>query len=189
MLSAQSPPATARPVASPLTRSPTKFGALHPYPLAPAPSHPVTPSPEPSRRHHCVPSSPPRQASPVLATSPPPPRSPIKGPPELPQLLTPASASPNPSPELNRATPPRPSSAPVSSSLPSLVAYGQIAQALKLCQCATSLSRTSPSPIAPGSPTGDLTVVGARHPAVDPPSRALSSQIDPATMTPYPGPR
>jgi hypothetical protein len=65
------------------------------------------------------------------------------------------------------------------------VAYGQIALALKLRHYATSLSHTSSSPIVPGSPTGDLTTVGARHLAVDRPSRALSDQIDPATMIPY----
>jgi hypothetical protein len=41
-LSTRSPPATARPVALPLLPPLARFGALRPYPLAPAPSHPIT---------------------------------------------------------------------------------------------------------------------------------------------------
>jgi hypothetical protein len=138
--------------------------------------------PEPSRRH-CVPSSPPRQASPVLATSPH--RPPIKGPPRAPYFTAPGLSHSIFLPWTQSSSTSSSLPSPVSSALPSLVAYGQIALALKLSHCATSLSHTSSSPIAPGSPTGDLTAMGARHLAVDRPSRASTGQIDPATMTPY----
>jgi hypothetical protein len=132
-----------------------------------------------------MPSSLSRQASPVLATSPPAPQSPIKVPPRAPQLLTPASASPHPSRELNQAAPPCPSSTPVSSYLPSLVAYSQIDIALKLHHCATSIAHTPSSPIAPGSPTGDLATAGARHLTADWPFQGPTGQIDPTSVTPY----
>jgi hypothetical protein len=69
-LSAHSPSATVRPVASPLTRSPARFGIMRPCALCP--SRPFTPLPEPSCRSY-VPSSPSWQArrcSPPLLPSP-----------------------------------------------------------------------------------------------------------------------
>jgi hypothetical protein len=42
-----------------------------------------------------------------------------------------------------------------------------------------------PSPIVPGSLTGDLTVTSARHLAVDRLSRAPSDQINPTSIIPY----
>jgi hypothetical protein len=69
-LSARSPLATVRPVASPLTRSPARFGIMRPRALCP--SRPFTPLHELSRRS-CAPSSPPWQArrcSPPLLPSP-----------------------------------------------------------------------------------------------------------------------
>jgi hypothetical protein len=66
-----------------------------------------------------------------------------------------------------------------------MVAYGQIALALKLRLCAASLAHTSSSPIAPGSLAGDFTAAGTRHLAVDRPSRASTVQIDPASVIPY----
>jgi hypothetical protein len=45
-----------------------------------------------------------------------------------------------------------------------------------------------PSPIVPGSLTGDLTATGAHHLVVDRLSRAPSNQINPSTIIPYPHP-
>jgi hypothetical protein len=73
----------------------------------------------------------------------------------------------------------------VSSTLPSLVAYGQIALALKLCLCAASLAHTSSLPIAPSSLAGDFTAAGTHHLTMDRPSRASTGQIDPASVIPY----
>jgi hypothetical protein len=67
----RSPPATARPVASPLLTHQQGSVPCVPVSLRLPQAIPSSPSAEPSRRH-CLPSSPPRQASPVLATSPPP---------------------------------------------------------------------------------------------------------------------
>jgi hypothetical protein len=78
---------------------------------------------------------------------------------------TPASAtSPSPSPSSIEPAPPRPPFAPVSSVLPSLVALGQIALALKVRHSVTSLAHTYSSPIAPGGLAGDFTAASARHP-------------------------
>jgi hypothetical protein len=170
---------------SPLTRSPARFGALPPRTV-----------PKPSRRHllpepsrgHCVPLSPPRQALPVLATSPPPPQPPIKGPPRAPYFPAPGLCHSIFFPWTQSSSTSSSLPSPVSSSLPSLVAYGQNAIDLKLYRCATSIARTSSSPIAHGSPTGDLAATGAHHLAMDRPSRASTGQIDPANMTPYPCP-
>jgi hypothetical protein len=73
----------------------------------------------------------------------------------------------------------------VSPSLSSLLAYCQIAIALKLRHCAPSTARTSPSPIVPSSLVGDFTAMGTHHLAVDRPSRASTGQIDPASIIPY----
>jgi hypothetical protein len=73
----------------------------------------------------------------------------------------------------------------VSSHLPSLVAYSQIVIALKLCHCVTSITRASPSPIMPGSPTGDLTAAGTRHLTADWLFQAPTGQIDPTSVIPY----
>jgi hypothetical protein len=79
---------------------------------------------------------------------------------------TPASAtSPSTSPSSIEPAPPRPPFAPVSSVLPSLVAFGQIALALKVHHSVTSLVHTYSSPIAPGGLAGDFTTASARHPS------------------------
>eukprot|EP00267_Zea_mays_P041739 XP_020393664.1 uncharacterized protein LOC103628417 [Zea mays] len=57
--------------------------------------------------------------------------------------------------------------------------------ALKLHHCATSIARTPSSPIAPGSPTGDLATAGARHLTADWPFQGPTGQIDPTSVTPY----
>jgi hypothetical protein len=185
-LSTRSPPATARPVASPLTCSPTRFGALHPRALCPSrpvatscPSCPVATVCHYRRRgkrHRCSP--------PLL----PPLRPPIKGLPRAPYFPVPGLSHSIFFPWTQSSSTSSSLPSPVSSSLPSLVDYGQIAIALKLRHCATTIARTSSSPIAPGSPTDDLAATGARHLAVDQPSRASTGPIDPATMTPYPCP-
>jgi hypothetical protein len=78
---------------------------------------------------------------------------------------TPASAtSPSPSPSSIEPAPPRPPFAPVSSVLPSLVAFGQIALALKVRHSVTSLAHTCSSPIAPGGLANDFTAASAHHP-------------------------
>jgi hypothetical protein len=149
----------------------------------PEPSlHPHLPE---SSRHHCVPSSPPwqaRQCSPPLLPFPP--RSPIKVPPRAPYFTTPGLSHSTSLPWTQSSSTPASLPPPVSSALPSLVAYGQIALALKLCLYAASLAHTS-SPIAPGSLASDFTAAGTRHLAVDQPSRASTSQIDPASVIPY----
>jgi hypothetical protein len=117
-----------------------------------------------------------------------PPRPPIKGPPQAPYFPAPGLSHSIFFPWTQSSSTSSSLPSPVSSSLPSLVAYGQISITLKLCHCATSIAHTSSSPIAPGSPTGDVAAPGARHLAVDRPSRASTGQIDPATMTPYPYP-
>jgi hypothetical protein len=76
----------------------------------------------------------------------------------------------------------------VSSILPSLVAFGQIALALKDRHSVTSLAHTCSSPIAPSDLAGDFTDASARHHAVDRPPQASTGQIDPTSMTPYPRP-
>jgi hypothetical protein len=63
-----------------------------------------------------------------------------------------------------------------------------IVVALKLHHVLASTTHPPPSPIAPGSLTGDLPAAGARHLAVDQPSQAPSDQIGPTTMIPYPRP-
>jgi hypothetical protein len=60
--------------------------------------------------------------------------------------------------------------------------------ARKVHRSITNTVHPFPSPITPGSLTGDLTAAGARHLAVDRPSRAPSDQINPSTMIPYPYP-
>jgi hypothetical protein len=73
----------------------------------------------------------------------------------------------------------------VSPSLSSLLAYSQIAIALKLRHCAPSSACTPPSPIVPSSLTGDFTAAGTRHIAMDRPPRASTGQIDPTSVIPY----
>jgi hypothetical protein len=77
---------------------------------------------------------------------------------------------------------------PVSSALLSLVAYGQIALALKLRLSVASLSHTSSSLIVPGSLVGGFTAASACHRAMDRPPPAPSGQIGPTPMIPYPRP-
>jgi hypothetical protein len=181
-LSAHSLPSIAHPVTSPLTCSPARFGALCPRALCPSPPVATTcPSrPVATVCHH-------RRRGKRRWCSPPPLPSPTAYKRTAPSPLLhrtrpqPLHLPPLDPIELDVVIPP----SPVSSALPSLVPYGQIALALKLRHCATSLAHTSSSPIAPGSPTGDLAAMGARHLAVDRPSRASIGQIDRATMTPY----
>jgi hypothetical protein len=96
-LATRSPPATARPVASPLSRSPARFGALRLPELSRRPvcsSHPIATT----VHHH------PRRVKLVGARhlSPPsPPRAPIKGPPKLPPSPHRPRPLSLPSPELN----------------------------------------------------------------------------------------
>jgi hypothetical protein len=179
-LATRSPPATARPVASPLSRSPARFGALG----LPEPSHhPVCPSHlvVTTVRHHL------RRGELAGARhlSPPsPPRAPIKGPPRAPQFLTPASAISSPFPGSIEPAPPS-SPSPVSSPFPSLLGSSQISVALELRHFTTSTAHLFPSPITPVGLTGDLTAASARHLAVDRPSRASNDQISPTTVIPY----
>jgi hypothetical protein len=101
-LSMQSPSAATRSIASPLTRSRARFGALHHRALCP--NCPSARLPEPSHRHHCAPSSPPWQARRCSPPCPPsPPWVPIKGPPELRPSSHWSRPLPLPSLESNRA--------------------------------------------------------------------------------------
>jgi hypothetical protein len=102
---------------------------------------------------------------------------------------TPASAtSPSPSPSSIEPAPPPSLPSPVSSVLLSLVAFDQIALALKVRRSVTSLAHTCSSPIAIGGLAGDFTVASTRQRAVDRPPQASTGQIDPISMTPYPRP-
>eukprot|EP00267_Zea_mays_P054530 XP_020407771.1 leucine-rich repeat extensin-like protein 5 [Zea mays] len=129
-------------------------------------------------------------SSPVLATSPP---FPLPGhlKKDRPEPLVPphqASTTQPPSLRPNRARRRRPSPLRVSSALLSLVAYGQIALALKLRLSVANLAHTFSSLIAPGSLDGDFTAASARHRAMDRPPQAPSGQIGPTPMIPYPRP-
>jgi hypothetical protein len=73
------------------------------------------------------------------------------------------ATSPSPSPSSYEPAPPRPPFAPMSYVLPSLVAFGQIALALKVRHSVTSLAHTCSSPIAPGGLANDFTAASARH--------------------------
>jgi hypothetical protein len=75
-----------------------------------------------------------------------------------------SATSPSPSPSSIEPAPPHPPFAPVSSVLPSVVVFGQIALALKVHHSVTSLAHTYSSPIAPGGLAGDFTAASARHP-------------------------
>jgi hypothetical protein len=151
------------------------------------PSRPFTPprQPESSRRHFAP--SPPswraRRCSPPLPPSPP--RPPIKGPPRAPCSTTPGLSHSTSLPQAQSSSAPSSLPSPVSSTLLSLVAYGQIALALKLLLSVASLAHTSSSLIAPGSLAGDFTAASARHRAMDQPPQAPSSQIGPTPMIPY----
>jgi hypothetical protein len=127
-LSARLPPATTHPVASPLSRSPARFGAL----CLPEPSrHPVCPSHPVAttvRHHHrrgkrrwCLP--------PPL---PPPPRPPIKGPPQAPPTPHTGLGLPTPLPQAQSSRAAAPFLRSSECSCPSLVALGQIGLALEL---------------------------------------------------------
>jgi hypothetical protein len=180
-LSTGSPPATIRPVASPLSRSPARFGALclpEPSRRPICSSHPVATTVRHHRRR--------KHTSLMRATSPPfTAWVPIKRTARAPSFLTLASATPSPPPldliELHAAAPP---SAPVSSALFSLLSYNQINVALELHHSLTNTTHPFPSPIAPGNLAGDPTAADARHLAVDRPPRASTGQIGPASVTP-----
>jgi hypothetical protein len=183
-LSARSPPATVRPVASPLTRSPARFSALRPHALCPSrpftpacPSHPVT-----TVCHH---HSRGKLVGARHLSSLPPPRPPIKGPPRAPCSTTPGLSHSTSLARTQSSSTPSSLPSPMSSALPSVVAYGQIALALKLRLCVASLAHTSSSPIASNSLAGDFTAVGTRHLAMNRPSRASIGQIHKTSIIPY----
>jgi hypothetical protein len=73
----------------------------------------------------------------------------------------------------------------VSSALLSLLCSNQINVALELHHSITNTTHPFPPPIAPGNLAGDPTTADARHLAVDRPSQAPFSQINPSTMIPY----
>jgi hypothetical protein len=139
-LSARSPPATTRPVASLLTRSPTRFGALH---LAEPSCHPVCPSHPIATtvRHHrrrgkrrwCLP--------PPL---PPPPWPPIKGPPQAPYFTAPGLSHSIFLPRTQSSSTPSSLPSPVSSALLSLLGSSQISVALELRRFTTSTTHLFP---------------------------------------------
>jgi hypothetical protein len=161
---ARSPPTTVRPIPSPLTRSPARLAPCAPAQCARAiASPPACPSrPVAILCHHH------RHGELTGArhsSSLPPPRPPIKGPPRAPCSTT---LGLNHSASLPRAqSSSAPSSLPslVSSVLLSIVAYDQIALALKVHRSVTSLAHTCLSPITPSGLAGDFTAASARHPS------------------------
>jgi hypothetical protein len=155
---ARSLPTTARSVSSPLTRSPARLA-----PCAPAHCARAVPSPPPTRA----------VSSPVCAIT---------------TVMASSSALAAPSPSSIEPAPPPSLPSPVSSVLLSLVAFDQIALALKVRRSVTSLAHTCSSPIAIGGLAGDFTVASTRQRAVDRPPQASTGQIDPISMTPYPRP-
>jgi hypothetical protein len=152
------------------------------------PSRPFTPRlPEPSRRQ--------------FAPSPPSWRARRRSPPLLPSpssgaykkdrpssaFSTPASTtSPSPSPSSIETAPPPSLPSPVSSVLLSLVAFDQIAQALKVRRSVTSLAHTCSSPIAPGGLAGDFTAASARHPPWTGHPRPPPVKLTPPPRSPTP---
>jgi hypothetical protein len=75
---------------------------------------------------------------------------------------TPASAT-SPSPSSIEPAPPPSLPSPLSFVLLSLVAFDQIALALKVRRSVTSLAHACSLPIAPGGLAGDFTAASARH--------------------------
>jgi hypothetical protein len=154
-----------------------RFAALS---LAPALSYPVTPPlPKPSYRtvHHFRRHGKRRRCAPL--TPPSPLRPPIKGPLRAPCSATPGLSHSTSLPRTQSSSAPSSLPSLVSSALLSLVAYGQIALALKLRLFVASLAHTSASHISPGSVAGDFTAASARHRAVDRPPQAPSGQMAP----------
>jgi hypothetical protein len=147
MQSTRSPPARAPPRRLAITppSEPWRLAALS---LAPAPSYPVTPLPEPSRRN-CAPFSPLRQASLVCATSPPSPsRLPIKGPPQAPDSTTPGLSHSTFLPWTQSSSPPPSLPSLVSSALPPLLSSSQVSVVVDLRHFTASTTHPFPSPIA-----------------------------------------
>jgi hypothetical protein len=104
-------------------------------------------------------------SSSVLATPPAFPPSPGAYKKDLPSSAFPTRASAtSPSPSSIEPAPPPSLPSLVSSVLLSLVAFDQIALALKVRRSITSLAHTCSSPIAPGGLAGDFTAASARHP-------------------------
>jgi hypothetical protein len=183
---ARSPPTTARPVSSPLTRSPAWLA-----PCAPAHCARAVPSPPPAcpsrhvaclRHHH-------RHGelvgSPPLLPSP----SPGAYKKDRPSSAfpTPASTtSPSPSPSSIEPAPPPSLPSPVSSVLLSLVAFDQIALALKVRRSVTSLAHTCSLPIAPGGLADDFIVASARHPPWTGHPRPPPVKLTPPPRSPTP---
>jgi hypothetical protein len=151
----------------------SSVGTMRPRSLCP--SRPFTPPrlPEPSR-HHFAPSPPSPATYKRTAPSP------------LFHHTRPQPLHLPPRAQSNSAPSSLPS--PVSSALLSLVAYGQIALALKPRLSVAILAHTSSSLIAPGSLAGGFTALSARHRAMDRPPPAPSGQIGPTPMIPYPRP-
>jgi hypothetical protein len=159
---ARSPPTTICPVSSPLTCSPARLAPCAPAHCARAvPSPPACPnSPVASLRHHhrhgelvgaCHPSSLPPSPGAFKKDRP------------SPAFPTPASAT-SPSSSSIEPVPPPSLPSPVSSVLLALVAFDQIALALKVRRPITSLAHTCSSPIAPGGLADDFTAASAHHP-------------------------
>jgi hypothetical protein len=142
----------------------SSVGTMRPHSLCP--SRPITPClPESSRRQFAP--SPPswraRRRLPPLLPSPSP--GVYKKDHRSSTFPTPASAtSPSPSPSSIEPAPPPSLPSLVSSVLLSLVAFDQIALALKARHSVTSLAHTCSSPIAPGGLAGDFTAASACHP-------------------------
>jgi hypothetical protein len=181
---ARSPPTTARPVSSALTRAPASTTSPPLYP-----SRPLTPRlPEPSHRrlrhhrHHG------KLVGVVVPPPFPPPRAPIKGPPELYLLHTSHDHLPLAFPSLIELAPPRPPFAPVSSVLSSLVAFDRIALVLEVRHPVTILAHGLSTPIAPDGLANDLTAASARNPPWTGHPGASTGQIDPTPVIPYPQP-
>jgi hypothetical protein len=183
-LSTRSPPAIVCPIASPLTRSPARFGIMRLRALCSSrPFTPACPSRPVATMHHHH-----RRGKLTGArhlSSLPPPRPPIKGPPRAPCSTTRGLSHSTSLPRTQSSLASSSLPAPVSSALLSLVSYGQIALALKLHLYVASLAHTSSSPIAPDILAGDFTAAGTLHLAMDQPSRASTGQIDPTSVIPY----
>jgi hypothetical protein len=158
----------------------SSIGTMRPRSLCP--SRPFTPacpsrSVAISRHHH-------RHGELAGARHPsslPPPRPPIKGPPRAPCSTTRGLSHSTSLPRAQSSSAPSSLPSPVSSTLLSLVAYDQIALALKLRLSIASLAHTFSSLIASGRLAGDFTATSTRHP-----SWTGHPRHPPAKLTPPP---
>jgi hypothetical protein len=164
----------------------SSVGTMRPHSLCP--SRPITPClPESSRRQFAP--SPPswraRRRLPPLLPSPSP--GVYKKDHRSSTFPTPASAtSPSPSPSSIEPAPPPSLPSLVSSVLLSLVAFDQIALALKARHSVTSLAHTCSSPIAPGGLAGDFTAASACHPPWTGHPRPPPVKLTPPPRSPTP---